>query len=78
MTTTVHEGVTFHYHAHHGAWFEREDEAIGSAYCPANIDGSPALDEVGDVEFSWYGVEGEVCEARCSLCVAEEAKEATP
>ena len=76
-TTTVYEGVTYYYHGHHGGWFSREDEAIGSLYAAANADGSFAADSVCDVEFSWFDVQGEVCEAACSLCVEEAAKDAT-
>lgn len=73
-TTITHEGITYTYKAEHGSWHsDPENEAVGSLCMPANADGSPALDEVGEIDFSYFEGGG-MCEARCALCVAEEAK----
>lgn len=68
--------ITLTYHPSHGAWYERADEAIGSICCPANRDGSPALDDLGIIEYSSLEVNGGPCRDRCRVCLDALAKEA--
>lgn len=74
--TIEHDGIVYTYKEEHGSWLEDyEREAIGTAIMPANFDGSPALDEVGDIEITYYEGNAGPCEARCALCLREQAAE---
>ena len=70
--TFTHEGTTYTYKSEHGGWYaDPQREATGTLCMPTNIDGTPALDEVGDIEISWYESAGEMCDAMCNLCMVE-------
>lgn len=73
--TIIHEGITYTYKPHHGAWFQDpENEAIGTLHAAANRDGSFATDSIGEIEISAYDAAGEVCEIACRLCREEQAR----
>lgn len=72
--TFAHEGITFTYKDEHGGWYaDPEQEAEGTLCMAANVDGSPAIDTIGEIEWSYYAAGG-MCEAACDLCASEHLK----
>ena len=74
-TAIKHEGVTYTYKPEHGGWYaDPAEESLGTPCMPANADGTPDIDSIGDIEFSYYA-SGGICEARCDLCMTNAAQE---
>lgn len=73
MESITYEGVVYTYKPEHGTWVEDWQERLGTQIIPANADGTPDYNNVGDIEITYYE-SGGVCEARCALCEFHEAE----
>ena len=73
MESVTYEGVVYTYKPEHGTWVEDWQERLGTQIIPANADGTPDYNNVGDIEITYYE-SGGVCEARCALCEFHEAE----
>lgn len=73
MESITYEGVVYTYKAEHGTWVEDWQERLGTQIIPANADGTPDYDNVGNIEITYYE-SGGVCDARCALCEYHEAE----